>query len=96
MGTEALYQIPRAEYKTEPDIIKTEDMIRLNTEYYSPKRNTYHNREDFFWANQTEEETPEELWRRMIEIEVSISAEELLISKYKTAITDKKIRGQSE
>ena len=62
-----------------------------------PKRNTYHNRGDFFWAKQTEEETPEELWRRLIEIEKecnfnTISAEELLISKYMTAITDEKLR----
>ena len=62
-----------------------------------PKRNTYHNRGDCFWAKQTEDETPEEFWRRLIEIEKecnfnAISAEELLISKYKTAITDKKLR----
>ena len=62
-----------------------------------PKRTTYHNRGDFFWAKQTEDETPEEFWRRLIEIEKecnfnAISAEELLISKYMTAITDKKLR----
>ena len=62
-----------------------------------PKRITYHNRGDFFWAQQTEDETPEEFWRRVIEIEKecnfnAISAEELLISKYMTAITDKKLR----
>ena len=62
-----------------------------------PKRNTYHNRGDFFWAKQTEDETPKEFWRRLIEIEKecnfnAISAEELLISKYMTAITDKNLR----
>ena len=97
VGPEALYQITRAEYKMEPDSIKVKDLIRLFTEFYMPKRNTYHNRRDFFWAKQTEEETPEEFWRRLIEIEKecnfnTISAEELLISKYMTAITDKKLR----
>ena len=58
-----------------------------------PKRNTYH----LFWAKQTQEETPEEFWRRLIEIKkecnfITISAEELLISKYMTAITVKKLR----
>ena len=62
---EALYQITRTEYKTEPDSIKIKDLIRLFTEYYLPKRNTYHNRGDFFWAEQTEEETPDEFWRRL-------------------------------
>ena len=97
MGPEALYQITRAEYKTEPDSIKVKDLIRLFTEFYMPKGNTYHNRGDFFWAKQTEDETPEEFWRRLMEIEKecnfnAISAEELLISKYMTAITNKKLR----
>ena len=97
MGPEALYQITRAEYKTEHDSIRTLDLIRLFTEFYMPKRNTYHKRGDFFWAKQTEEETPDEFWRRLIEIEKkcnfnTISAEELLISKNMTAITNKNIR----
>ena len=50
VGPEALYQITRAEYETEPDSIKVEDLIRLFTEIYMPKGNTYHNRGEFFWA----------------------------------------------
>ena len=89
---EALHQITRAEYKTEPDSIKIKDLIRLYTEHYLKKRNTYHNR-DFFWVKESENETSEEFWRRIIEIEKecnvgTISAEEFLISKYMTAITD--------
>ena len=68
VGPEALYQITRAEYKTDPDSIKIKDLIRLFLDL--PKRNTYHNRGDFFWAKQTEEETPEDFWRRLIEIEM--------------------------
>ena len=95
--SEALFQTTRAEYKTDPDSIKIKDLILLYTEYYLPKRNTYHNRGGFFRAKQSEEETPEDFWRRLIEIEKecnfgSISAEELLISKYMTAITSKKRR----
>ena len=61
--------------------------------------NTYQSRGDFFWAKQTEEETPEEFWRRLIEIEKkcefnTISAEELLILKHMTAIIDKKMTEQ--
>ena len=97
VGQEALYQITRAEYKTESDNIKIKDLIRLYTKHYLPKRNTYHNRGEFFWAKQSENETLEEFWRRLIEIETecnfgTISAEELLICKYMTAITDKKLR----
>ena len=96
VGPEALFQKTRAEYKTNPDSIKIKHLIRIYTEYYLPRQNTYHNRGDFFWAKQSEEETPEDFWRRLIEIEKecnfgAISAEELLISKYMTAITDKKL-----
>ena len=97
IGPEALYQMTRAEYKTEPDKIAIKELIRLFNEYFLPKRNTYHNREEFFWTKQTEAETPEDFWRRLIEIEKecnfeSITAEELLVSKFMTAITDKKLR----
>ena len=97
IGPEALYQMTRAEYKTEPDKIKIKDLIRLFNEHFLPKRNTYHNRGEFFWTRQSETETPEDFWRRLIEIEKEcafegITAEDLLISKFMTAITDTKLR----
>ena len=97
IGLEALYQMTRAEYKTEPDRIAVKDLIRLFNEYFLPKRNTYHNRGEFFWTKQTQSETPEDFWRRLIEIEKEcafegITAEDLLISKFMTAITDTKLR----
>ena len=67
VGPEALSN--RAEYKTEPGSIKIKDLMRLFTENYLPKHNTYHNCGDFFWAKQTEEESPEKFWRRLIETE---------------------------
>ena len=87
----------RAEYKTEPDRIAVKDLIRLFNEYFLPKRNTYHNRGEFFWTKQTESETPENFGRRRIEIEKKcsferITAKNLLISKFMTAITDTKLR----
>ena len=97
IGPEALYQMTRAEYKTDPDKIAIKDLIRLFNEYFLLKRNTYHNRGEFFWTKQTEAETPEDFWRRLIEMEKecnfeSITAEKFFISKFMTAITDKKLR----
>ena len=97
IGLEAVYQMTRAEYKTKTDKVAIKDVIRLFNEYFLPKGNTYHNRDEFFWTTQTESETPEDFWRRLIEIEKecifeSITAEELLISKFLTAITDKRLR----
>ena len=62
-----------------------------------PKRNTYHSREDFFWAEQKENETPEEHWEKLITLEKNcefkdIKQEVLLISKLITSKTDKKLR----
>ena len=99
VGPEAVQQITPAEYKTEPDTINIKDLIRLFTEYYMPKRNTYHNRGHFFRTKHTGEKRPEEFWRRLIEIEEecnfnTISAQELLITKYMTAITNKKLRDE--
>ena len=66
IDSEALYQMSRAEYKTEPDKIR-KDLIRLLN--FLPKRNTYHNRGHYFWKINTETETPEDFWRRLIESE---------------------------
>ena len=64
VGPEALYQISRAEFKTEPDSIKIKEMIKLFTEPYLPITNTHDNRGVFCWAKQTEEGRPEEFWRK--------------------------------
>ena len=94
---ETLYQMTRAEYKTEPNKIAVKDLIRLFKKYFLRKRNTYHNRGKIFLTRQTESATPEDFWRRLIEIEKEyafegITAEDLLISKFMTAITDTKLR----
>ena len=72
IGTEALYQMTRVEYKTEPDKIAIKNLInliRLFNEYVLPKTNVYHNRCEFFCTEKTETETPEDFWRRLTEIE---------------------------
>ena len=87
----------RSEYNTQSDKTAVKDYIRLFNCYFLPKRNTYHNRGEFFWTKQTEAETSEDFWRKLIEIvkECSfegITAENLLISKFMTAITDTAIK----
>ena len=90
-------QSKSSEFNTDPDTIKTDKLIQLFREYYMPKRNTYHSRGDFFWAKQEENETPEEHWKKLITLEKTcdfkdIKQEDLLISKFITSITDKKLR----
>ena len=61
-----------------------------------PKRNTYHSQGDCFWVKQEENETPEEHWRKLVSLEKNCefkdNKEDLLISKFITSITDKKLR----
>ena len=69
IGPEVLYQMTRTKYKTEPDKIAIKELIRLFNEFFLPKRSSYYNSGEFFWTEQTESETPENFWRRLIEIE---------------------------
>ena len=62
-----------------------------------PKRNTYHCRGDFFWAKQEDNETPEDESRKLVSLERNcefkdIKQKDLLISKFITNVTDKKLR----
>ena len=96
-GPSAIEIITKGEFNTDPDTIKTDKIIQLFREYYMPKRNTYHSRGDLFCAKQEENETPEEYWKNLITLEKNcefkdIKEEDLLISKFITSITDKKLR----
>ena len=96
-GPSAIEIITKGEFNTDPDTITTDKLIQLFKEYYMPKRNTNHSRGDFFWAKQEENETPEEHWKKLITLEKNcefkdIKQEDLLISKFITSITDKKLR----
>ena len=84
-GPSAIETITKGEFNTDPDTINTERLVQLFKDYYMPKRNTYHSRGDFFWANQEDNETPEEHWRKLVSLEKNcefkdIKQEDLLIS----------------
>ena len=87
----------KREFNTDPDTIKTEKLVQLFKDYYMPKRNTYHNRGDFFWAKQEDNETLEDHWRKLVSLAGNcefkiIKQEDLLISKFIDSIIDKKLR----
>ena len=44
----------------EPRYHQNRQIDKFFREHYMPKRNTYHSREDFFWAHQEDDETLEE------------------------------------
>ena len=93
----AVETITKREFNTDPDTINIEKLIQLFKDYYVPKRNTYHSRGYSFWAKQEENETPEEHFRKVVSLEKNcefkdVKQENLLISKFITSITDKKLR----
>ena len=90
-GPSAIEIITKRDFTTDPDTIKTDKLIQLFREYYMPNRNIYHSRGDFFWAKQEENETLEETLERTCEFK-DIKQEDLLISKFITSITDKKLQ----
>ena len=47
-GPSTIETITKGEFNTDPDTINTEKLIQLLKDYYMPKRNNYHSREDFF------------------------------------------------
>ena len=96
-GPSTIEIISKGEFNTDPDTINTEKLIQVFKDYYMPKHNTYHNHGDFFWAKQEENETPEDHWGKIVSLEKDcefkdIKQEVLLISKFITSITDKKLR----
>ena len=96
-GPSTIEIISKGEFNTVPDTINTEKLIQVFKDYYMPKHNTYHNHGDFFWAKQEENETPEDHWGKIVSLEKDcefkdIKQEDLLISKFITSITDKKLR----
>ena len=93
VGPEALYEITRVEYKTEPDTIKIIDLIRLFIEYYMPKKTLTTTGEISSGRNRRKTKHWQNSGDSLLKSNFNtISAEEQLISKYMTAITDKKMR----
>ena len=95
MLPEAQYQITRAEYITEPDVIKIKNLIRLFSEHYLPKRNTYHNRGDFFGKINGRGITRKTLKtnrnRKRMQLQHNLSRRNIDV-QILTAITDKKLQ----
>ena len=93
----AFENLTKEEFNTDPDTINTERLLQLFKDCYMPKRNKYNSSEDFFWAKQEENETPEEHGRKLVSLEKNcefkdIKQEDLPFTKFITSITNKNVR----
>ena len=69
LGPNALNEMTKSAYGENPTEMKITRLINLFRENYLPKRNALYSRGDFFWAKQKADETPEQHWKNLIEIE---------------------------
>ena len=67
LGPEKMHQTTKSEFRTEPDNIKTDKPLKLCNRYYLPKK-TYTNQKEIFWAKQTNTETPEDHWEKLVDL----------------------------
>ena len=93
---EPTHQTTKSQNRSDPDNIKIDKLIKLHNKYYLAKRNKYNPRGDFFWAKQTDKNTPEDHWQKVLELEKECNfpefSTELLMSKIVTSLTDRKLR----
>ena len=68
LGPGTTRKAPRSKYRSELDKIKIDKVFKLYTSYYLPKMNKYISRGDSFWAKQTDTETPEGDWEKLIKL----------------------------
>ena len=66
VGASAIETNIKRKFNTNTVTIKTDKLIQLFREYFMPKRKTYFNSGDYFWAKHENDETPEELWKKLI------------------------------
>ena len=96
LGPKATHQITKSEHRTEAANIKIAKLIKLYNRHYLPKRSKYNSGGDFFWATQTDTETPEDHSEKLLEKEKEFDFPEfstkLLISKIIKSFTDRKLR----
>ena len=72
-------------------------MLKLFKKTFIPARNVFHSRAQFFNIQQDENETLDEYWKRLVDIERkcefnSITPEEIITYKFAATINDKKAR----
>ena len=65
------------------------------------EKNTRHNSNDFFKLQPRENESPEQMWERLLDVErkcrfEKITAEELIIAKFRSLIKEKDLKEKLE
>ena len=98
LGPKAKHEIMRGQWGREIKDVKLPELLTLfKKKTFLPVRNVFHSRAQFFNMKQDDNETLDEYWKRLVDIErkcdfENITAEEIITYKFAATIRDKRAR----
>ena len=97
LGPKAKHEIMRGQWGRELKDVKLPELLTLFKKTFLPARNVFHSRAQFFNMKQEENETLDEYWKRLVDIERkcdfnNVTPEEIITYKFAATIKDKRAR----
>ena len=97
LGPNAKHEIMRGQWGRELKDVRLPELMTLIKKTFLPARNVFHSRAQFFNMKQDDNETLDEYWKRLVDIErkydfKNITAEEIITYKFAATIKDKRAR----
>ena len=97
LGPKAKHEIMRGQWGRQLKEVNLPELLTLFKKTFLPARNVFHSRAQFFNMKQEDNETLDEYWKRLVDIERkcdfgNITAEEIITYKVASTIKDKKAR----
>ena len=97
LGPKAKHEIMRGQWGKELKDIDLPELLKFFKKTFIPARNVFHSRAQFLNIKQEDNETVDEYWKRLLDIERkcefnSITPEEIITYKFAATINDKKAR----
>ena len=97
LGPKAKHEIMRGQWGKEVKDISLKELLKLFKKTFLPTRNVFHSRSHFFNIKQKDNETLDEYWKKLVDIERKcefnrITPEEVITYIFAATINDKKAR----
>ena len=97
LGPNTKHKIMRGQGGRELKSVNLPDLLTLLKKTFLPAKNVFHSRAQFFNMKQDDNETVDEHWKGLVDIERkcdfnNITAEEIITYKFAAAFEDKKAR----
>ena len=99
LGPKAEHEIMGGQWGRELKDVKLPELLTLFKKTFLSARNVFHSRAQFFNMKQDDNETLDEYWKRLLDIDRkcdfnNITAEEIITYKFAATINDKRARGK--